>query len=688
MNNIVMLLIVSLIFNCLSIYILDNNRNTPIIDLEDEEKSVNVFNLPYANYQESQLQKTYKQDNITKSFPIDIDIGNIITDIRSLSISYRRNKNDDEQPLNILDEMNINIKISDFLVEKKKYKKETNNLNSKYGNITYYTNEVRFNKTIEDNNEFIYDINSYENLIFHINNARLMIKDSSLDSFISFDNYNKINNPNLNISIDNIQIYDIFIVNPYYEEGAFLITRLINSTIIIWKIDTMNNKYIFSLYEKLYSSDSSFFAKITNIGIVSKQGIIIIGARGLGFGIYKRELPKENPNPKKLPQFYSRLTTDKYVYTILSIIESKQFEDFVLNLNTIYIVNKYTSLEIFDLKNLTVHSTYPLNTIKGIDHFDSGNGYYIGLSFDNNPDSLSYEFFIELFVNDEYNPEINKVFTSKSKVRYDKYHTKPLEYSIIFDKINKKYIIFYRGLPYDINIPTYQIPIQDLDITDSSYEIDLSYKINLKDKRIINEGFGFIYKNKIYYLSNINFTTSRFTLSLIKEGEYIIRLTSSIKCLENKSERRVCLTQLKKIYSIDSNTKLNGIGTINVSNNDINLLSNMNINSEIPVDVSFNIDLIADLNNQKKPFSAFLIVSIIIMIICILIIIIIIIYRKRRIRNEKNTKSNKDNQPGSKNYEQAGNVSDMKNKNEIQIEINHQKLDEETDKEIEEHNQI
>lgn len=684
-----MLLMMSLIFNCLTIYI-DSNVNSPIIDLEDEVKTSNAFNLPYADFQQSQLKKTYKQDNITKSFPIDIDIGNIITDIRSLSISYRKDKNDDEEPLNILDEMNINIKISDLLVEKRKYKKEINNFNSQYGNITYYTNEVRFNKSIEDNNEFIYDINSYENLIFHINNARLMIKDSSMDSFVSFDNYNKINNPNLNISIDNIQIYDIFIFNPYFEVGGYLITRLINSTIIIWKIDNMNNKYIFSLYEKLYSSDSSFFSKITNIGIVSKEGIIIIGAKSLGIGIYKREFIKENPNQKKLSQFYSRITSEKYVYNILNIIESTQFEDFVLNLNTIYIVNKYTSLEIFDLKKLTVYKTYPFNNIKGIDHFEYslndyiGNGYYIGLSFDNNPDLLLFEFFIELFVNDEYNPEVNKVFTSKYKVRYDKYHTKPSEYSIIFDKISKKYIILYRGTPYDINIPTYQIPIQDIDISDTSYEINLSYKINVKDKRITNEGFGFIYRNKIYYLSNITYSTSRFILNLIKEGEYIIRFTSSIKCIENKSERRVCLTQLKKVYSIDSKSKVNGTGTINIPNNDMNLLSNMNINSEIPIDVSFNIDF-TDLYNQKKSFSPFLIVSIIIMIISVLLIILIIY--KRRKNNKENTTTN-NNQPASKTYEQAGNVSDMKNKNEIEIEINHQKLDEETEKEIEEHNQI
>ena len=184
--------------------------------------------------------------------------------------------------------------------------------------------------------------------------------------------------------------------------------------------------------------------------------------------------------------------------------------------NTIYALEKKKGLIIFNKRD-----SYIINKLQFLDAFkidyflNPFTGYkFIGIYFNNNDDYFR-DFFIELLVNNENSPLINKVllFPKYEKFSIDQILTFDYFFTYIYDKTNKYIIMIKRGSINKIPFVSYKISFEK-----NKNIPEIIFPISIKDNKM---EIGFFEKNDFYIIEG-NFIESKLTCNFTKKGFYII----------------------------------------------------------------------------------------------------------------------------------------------------------------------
>ena len=234
------------------------------------------------------------------------------------------------------------------------------------------------------------------------------------------------------ISINNV--LDVFVSSRYDGEIPYVIMLLKNNTICIFTLNTVQYKYGIKYRPWLVKYFTDSFNVQDGYGFKTfyqakiDQDKLFISSDSKGIEVYKIS-EKIDTDGNKVKRLIYEMTMD---------IENVKYEisDFVLNKNTIYALVKDYGLAIYNKSQ-----TYPLHTkvehpqMKQIVHYIhpfSGNEF-IGIFIDQKE---SKEFFIELYIANEFKPRVNQVFMSENKIT--SMLSTDFFFNYFYDKTNNK----------------------------------------------------------------------------------------------------------------------------------------------------------------------------------------------------------------------------------------------------------
>lgn len=307
---------------------------------------------------------------------------------------------------------------------------------------------------------------------------------------------------------------DIWVINQEYYDYSMLAVQDLQGSINFYNITNQDNRKIsLSYFTSMKYSDYNS-TSITKIGIYGEN--ILIGTKDNGF------MALTNIASTGLASSFV-MWQNKFSLT-LSNNKTVVVNDFVVNQKSIYLICEDLGMVILDLtNNFLIKSTYLHPSMTQIDFI---NNPYLGSKFVgvglNNANNI-YEFFIEFLIDDEFNPLVNKVFTSDSLVGYDSFKTTDLFYTYIFNKITQSIIIIRRGMINTIPSEFYNIYIGDL-LAQNAFEYGYNPLITLYD---FSNAYIFpaIVTNGLFLINSITMNYDNLICNFKDGGLYNVTMT-------------------------------------------------------------------------------------------------------------------------------------------------------------------
>ena len=394
----------------------------------------------------------------------------------------------------------------------------------------------------------------------------------SANMSITYTDFNDYSNDVLNSLTE---IVDIFIIDQLFiSDNAFLVIVLKHEIILYQLLPIINKDSInisIDVTIKLYSDIKSNIylspRNITGIGILTKgiedQQLInelIITSLDKGIALVKNDY---KTNKWELTGVVTTYTNNKE-----SKIINLSVHDFIINESTLYIIIPNFGLKIFNTANNVDNSMIKHENMVNNDNTDNNDNteiienlinnnnitncfselkfyiyhpnfkkidnYYnyltgnkfVGISIET--DVTYSEFFIELVINNEISPLINKIFYSPFLIDSDFFVTGD-DFSYIFNRDKNNLIIFRRGLINPINEMTYVVNIGSSlrSSKDNPSQISLLY-----DSTYNKMGISLLAANN--FLISINdfvFKDEQLSCSFNEPGNYLLEFFSqSEKC--------------------------------------------------------------------------------------------------------------------------------------------------------------
>ena len=385
-----------------------------------------------------------------------------------------------------------------------------NNNDNNNENFIYIINNVGNTNGLSINSIFSSDVNSYSKIV---NYKRMVFGLNSNDNFIYIiKNYtnktDKIFNKNKHCfygSIKNFFISNEYLISVLNDNETICLSKLIFYD-SIYNPSTANFEIEFSINFTVYENNNILDVKIKN-----------------------KFLYISIENEKVIRRYFIQSTGDKklisninFTYEFL-IDDLTQFEIFSY---TLYALEYDTSLIIFNLSDGNVINRISLKGMIAIDKFKNvfNNFNFLGIFLNN---SKTDEFFIELFINNETYPTINKIlcykfmdvhynFTNNYYITIDNYFT------YFLDKNNNNIIAIRRGLINSIDFISFIFPIENINLINKD-----SIIVAYQNESSFLSNFGVYDKmNKTFILFNrIKYYNNSFNYSLnLKKGFYTILL--------------------------------------------------------------------------------------------------------------------------------------------------------------------
>lgn len=410
--------------------------------------------IPYQNLGKkipNQLESNFKSINIDESFKIKVSIFNGDVGLGGVRIKEIYHE---KAPLNNLSySMKTHYQEGIDLLEDTipSPGDETNSKKFIECDYTFYPNVYhQINKTFEKSytkvvrygrflfgiyNDTLYSIINYANDDYvttiypesHINIKAVenstLVKEGAEGVFDEKENLISINN-----------ILNIFVSSHYDDEGPYIIMLLKNNTILVFNLNTVKYNLGVKYRPWLIKNFADSFNVQDEYGFKTfyqakiDQDKLFISSDSKGIEVYKIS-EKINTNGNKVKRLVYEMTMD---------IDNVKYEisDFVVNKNTIYALVKDYGLAIYNKSQ-----GYPLKSkvnhpeMKQIIHYihPFTGSEFIGI-FLNQKESK--EFFIEVYIGNEFRPKINKVFMSENKI--SSMLSSDFFFNYFYDKTNHK----------------------------------------------------------------------------------------------------------------------------------------------------------------------------------------------------------------------------------------------------------
>ena len=394
--------------------------------------------------------------------------------------------------------------------------------------INYLAEKYVFNsKSLNDyeffNDDFDYNLNctyliknpTFNFNVFYLNNNYSKIENAFQNFFALFDNKIYLINDYKNDKILIENINNFFVLKDKKSHVFFLIVFYNNNNFSLFKINFDENKFFLNLTKIFEFFNKNIQFPINNVQIYN----YILFICSYNKGIFILDVIKNNTK---------------------IINENENFLSLIVNEKTFYALQEKKGILIYNKTNFELYKTLNISNAFYLDFIiNPFNGIkYIGIYINNK----NYEeFFIELVLFDEFNPNVNKILTNfnvfiKSIVNFDNIFT------YLLDSNNKKLIIIRRGLPNSINFLTYVIPI-NINISENVF-LTFYYNNNKYDKKIY---ISFINDNKIYVFNKLNFHHDELKCNIKNSGFYSFYFSQEVDSCSNS------LNYLSTISDLNNN---------------------------------------------------------------------------------------------------------------------------------------
>ena len=394
--------------------------------------------------------------------------------------------------------------------------------------IKYLAEKYVFNsKSLNDyeffNDDFDYNLNctyliknpTFNFNVFYLNNNYSKIENAFQNFFALFDNKIYLINDYKNDKILIENINNFFVLKDKKSHVFFLIVFYNNNNFSLFKINFDENKFFLNLTKIFEFFNKNIQFPINNVQIYN----YILFICSYNKGIFILDVIKNNTK---------------------IINENENFLSLIVNEKTFYALQEKKGILIYNKTNFELYKTLNISNAFYLDFIiNPFNGIkYIGIYINNK----NYEeFFIELVLFDEFNPNVNKILTNfnvfiKSIVNFDNIFT------YLLDSNNKKLIIIRRGLPNSINFLTYVIPI-NINISENVF-LTFYYNNNKYDKKIY---ISFINDNKIYVFNKLNFHHDELKCNIKNSGFYSFYFSQEVDSCSNS------LNYLSTISDLNNN---------------------------------------------------------------------------------------------------------------------------------------
>lgn len=420
----------------------------------------------------------------------------------------------------------------------------------------YNSNEISFSTSSPDfsNFEFVesYSIATFVmlknksglNLLIYENET---VRLESLDLYLSSDSESKQN------LFSNKNYTKFWVIDQLYTDYTLLATQEKLSNDLYFYNLTINSEMSLSL---------KYFTKVSNVSFnstqVTKLGFyknsLLIGTLDNGLVILSSDPSDKFSSKNSSITNNTNIWTPKLFISQVSIGNLLKVVDFLINESTLYIINKNMGMVIIDLKQNYSFLNY-IFSHPSLNKFDlminpfTGSKYLgIGLSNGNNV----YEFFLEFLIDDEYNPLLNKVFTTNSLVVYDSFYTVDKFFTYIFDKISKNIIILRRGMINSIPSEVYYLDlskrIQSEQVTIGFNPVSRIYDYSKKEfiPWIISRTYTLLIMNIIFPYDNL-------VCSFNQGGKYNISMTLIGEVCQQSMESNYQYTSCDKTINFSFN---------------------------------------------------------------------------------------------------------------------------------------
>ncbi len=442
------------------------------------------------------------------------------------------------------------------------------NLNNNYTLKNFISDEVIIdinssfkNSLFSQNNEYAFM--NYNFFQTYFNGEKIEASFEYSMANYSYESYNIYNNNSKNKNFHKNKKYDCHI---YYGQNDFKLNDVFQNFFSIKKILNINKLILILSNEgKLYSTSNyqyynlffinqkdntnNCFIETINDFFISNNYLIIITESKICFYYLNLIFPNNdkrinnykisasflnhinNNNKKILNQIkikdnhiYLSYKSEKNIrkYFVQQNLNDRnyinftyngvtnEFIDFIINENTLYVIEEKIGLIIFSIKNGTILKKINISSAINIDKFINPftGKSFIGIYLNN---SRYDEFFIELLIENENMPIINKILLYRDNNHYNfsNYLTFDGLFTYFLDNANNNLIIIRRGLISNISFYSYIIPINNNNITNlSNYIISLYRKINTYNFLPVliskNNNLVFTYSNFIFKKNLLN----------------------------------------------------------------------------------------------------------------------------------------------------------------------------------------
>ncbi len=400
------------------------------------------------------------------------------------------------------------------------------NNDNKNENDISIINNVGHTNSFSINTIFDTNINSYSKIL---NYKRMIFGLNSNDNYIYIiKNYtndtDKIFNKNRHCFYGSIK--NFFISNEYL-------------------ISVLNDNETICL-SKLYFFDSFNNPSTANFNIEFSINFTVNNNNILDVKIKNKFIYFSLENEKVIYRYFIQSTGEKKLISNINFTYEYLIEDFTqfeIFSYTLYALEYNTSLIIFSLSDGSIINRIILSGMIAIDKFKNvfNNFVFLGIFLNN---SNSDEFFIELFINNETYPTINKVLCYKfMDVHYnftDNYYITIDNYFTYFLDINNNNIIaIRRGLINSIDFISFIFPIENINLINKNsiivaYQNESSFLSNFGVYNKINKTFILFDRIK-YYNTSFNYSLN------LNKGYYTILLNhSSEVCPGYNNSKYLC----------------------------------------------------------------------------------------------------------------------------------------------------
>jgi hypothetical protein len=363
------------------------------------------------------------------------------------------------------------------------------------------------------------------------------LETASLDTFLKDHGHD-------DISTDNVTFKNIYSSTPQFEANDYLIGQSYNKSLYIYKIfdDTAVDDGFKIEYYSICNLSLFNFTSFNQVDVYNDK-LIIGGDEG----------------------FIVANKTDD-TWKVVFVNRGIKVKDFITNKKTVYIIEKDFGMRIFDIVNLkfTQYEFQHPGMTKFDWNLDQVTGfYYVGIIINNNPPAIN-EVLIELIVDqDEFNPSLNKVFTSSHKYSASNIVTDQFYgLTYIFDSASYNIYIIQRFIVDTHNLYSFRLNLKDY-LLKTFGQIAPTHPVYLISDFNIQNKMQILVQNYENYLvlRDIRIPLSQLTCSFNETGQFSMSYTSEV-CLDLKAQGREYI----------SNCNVNNIWNIEVTEENKSML--------------------------------------------------------------------------------------------------------------------